>query len=54
MQQEGMDCLLANAEVLFAEIEKKYDEYNIPYQPFLIVKADAGTYGMAVMTVRQM
>lgn len=52
MQQEGMECLVSNAEILFAEIEKKYREYNIPHQPFLIVKADAGTYGMAVMTVR--
>ncbi len=52
MQQEGMECLIANAEILFAEIKKKYAEYNISYQPFLIVKADAGTYGMAVMTVR--
>ena len=47
-----MECLIANAEVLFAEIKKKYAEYYISYQPFLIVKADAGTYGMAVMTVR--
>ena len=52
MQQEGMECLINNAEILFAEIQKKYEEYQIPYQPFLIVKADAGTYGMAVMTVR--
>lgn len=52
MQQEGMECLIANAEILFLEIEKKYRQYNIPQQPFLIVKADAGTYGMAVMTVR--
>jgi len=52
MQQDGMECLIANAEILFAEIESKYREYNIPHQPFLIVKADAGTYGMAVMTVR--
>lgn len=52
MQQEGMECLAANAEILFAEIEKKYRQYHIPHQPFLIVKADAGTYGMAVMTVR--
>lgn len=52
MQQEGMECLINNADVLFADIQKKYDEYQIPYQPFLIVKADAGTYGMAVMTVR--
>lgn len=52
MHQDGMECLIANAEILFAEIEKKYKEYNIEHQPFLIVKADAGTYGMAVMTVR--
>lgn len=52
MQQGGLDCLIANAESLFADIQKKYTEYKIPYQPFLIVKADAGTYGMAVMTVR--
>lgn len=52
MQQEGMKCLASNAEILFTEIKKKYDEYDIPLQPFLIVKADAGTYGMAVMTVR--
>jgi glutamate--cysteine ligase len=52
MQQEGIDCLILNAEILFAAIQKKYTEYQIPHQPFLIVKADAGTYGMAVMTVR--
>jgi len=52
MQQDGMECVIENAEVLFEEIKKKYAEYQIPYQPFLIIKADAGTYGMAVMTVR--
>ncbi len=52
MQQEGMECLVSNAQILFTEIEKKYKEYHISHQPFLIVKADAGTYGMAVMTVR--
>lgn len=52
MQQEGLDCLIANAEILFEAIKKKYKEYNITDEPFLIVKADAGTYGMAVMTVR--
>lgn len=52
MQQEGLECLIVNAEILFSAIQKKYAEYNISHQPFLIVKADAGTYGMAVMTVR--
>lgn len=52
MEKDGLDCLIANAEVLLDEIQKKYDQYQIPQLPFLIVKADAGTYGMAVMTVR--
>lgn len=52
MQQDGLECLIANAEILFAELQSKYQQYQIPHQPFLIVKADAGTYGMAVMTVR--
>lgn len=52
MQQAGLECLISNAEMLFAEIQKKYAQYHIQHQPFLIVKADAGTYGMAVMTVR--
>ncbi len=52
MQREGIDCLISNAEALFAAIESKYATYQIKQQPFLIIKADAGTYGMAVMTVR--
>ena len=30
---------------------KKYSEYGIKEKPFVIIKADAGTYGMGVMTV---
>lgn len=52
LQQEGMACIIHNAELLFAQIQQKYQEYQISHQPFLIVKADSGTYGMAVMTVR--
>lgn len=52
MQQNGMSCVIANAEALFADIQQKYDHYGITHKPFLVVKADAGTYGMAVMTVR--
>lgn len=52
MQSDGMECLIGHANDLFTHIQKKYDEYHIQHQPFLVVKADAGTYGMAVMTVR--
>jgi len=34
------------------KIRLKYDEYHIDQPPFVIVKADAGTYGMGIMTVK--
>jgi glutamate--cysteine ligase len=52
VQQQGMDDLLAQADGLFKDIQKKYAAYAISQQPFLVVKAEAGTYGMAVMTIR--
>jgi glutamate--cysteine ligase len=52
MQGEGISCLHYNAEVLFREINKKYQQYNIKEEPFIIAKADAGSYGMAVMTIK--
>ena len=33
-------------------IRAKYKEYGVSDEPFVVVKADAGTYGMGVMTVR--
>ncbi len=50
-KHEGEACVARNTEALLNEIQKKYDEYNISEPPFVIVKADAGTYGMGVMTV---
>ncbi len=51
MKREGESCLSRNIETLLKDIQKKYDEYQVDCQPFVIVKADAGTYGMAIMTV---
>ncbi len=48
----GEDCLTSNAEALLAKIRRKYKEYGIQEKPFLIVKADAGTDGLGIMTVR--
>ena len=48
----GAECLQTNAEALLAKIKRKYKEYGIQEKPFIIVKADAGTYGMGIMTVR--
>jgi glutamate--cysteine ligase len=34
------------------KIKRKYKEYGINEKPFVVVKADNGTYGMGIMTVR--
>ena len=52
MKREGEECLAMNVELLLEDIRAKYKEYGVQEEPFLIVKADAGTYGMGVMTVR--
>jgi glutamate--cysteine ligase len=51
-KREGEECLSANVDALLTEIARKYGEYGIEREPFVIVKADAGTYGMAIMTVK--
>jgi glutamate--cysteine ligase len=49
---EGEECLAANVDAVLREMQIKYDEYGIHEKPFVIVKADAGTYGMGVLTAR--
>jgi len=51
-KREGEGCLAENVEEVLEIIRKKYREYAITQEPFVIVKADAGTYGMGIMTVR--
>jgi glutamate--cysteine ligase len=51
-EDSGMECLTTNVETLLAKIRRKYKEYGIGEKPFVIVKADNGTYGMGIMTVR--
>ncbi|SMN11313.1 Glutamate--cysteine ligase, divergent, of Alpha-and Beta-proteobacteria type [uncultured Candidatus Thioglobus sp.] len=51
MQREGGDCLERNVAIILEKIQKKYDAYKIPHQPYAIVKADKGTYGLGIMTV---
>ena len=48
----GMECLKTNVDALLTKIKRKYKEYGINEKPFVIVKADNGTYGMGIMTVR--
>ena len=48
----GLDCLRSNVDALLTKIKRKYKEYGINEKPFVVVKADNGTYGMGIMTVR--
>jgi glutamate--cysteine ligase len=49
---QGIECVQGHVETLLAKIRRKYKEYGINEKPFAIVKADNGTYGMGIMTVR--
>ena len=51
-KEEGMDCLRTNVDALLGKVRKKYKEYGINEKPFVIVKADNGSHGMGIMTVR--
>ena len=48
----GEDELSSKVDQVLHKIQLKYKEYNIKHEPFVIVKADAGTYGMGIMTVK--
>lgn len=50
--RKGEDCLAGHVEEVLARTRLKYREYGIEREPFAIVKADAGTYGMGIMTVK--
>ncbi|MSQ80319.1 MAG: glutamate--cysteine ligase [Candidatus Methylopumilus sp.] len=51
--KQGEDELSYKVDQILDKIKLKYKEYNIKHEPFVIVKADAGTYGMGIMTVKQ-
>jgi glutamate--cysteine ligase len=48
----GLEELKSTVDNLLLKIRKKYKEYGIHEKPFVVVKADNGTYGMGIMTVR--
>jgi len=48
----GEECLAAQVDAILQKMRVKYAEYGVKNDPFVIVKADAGTYGMGIMTVK--
>jgi len=51
-QRSGEDCLASQVEAILQKTRAKYTEYGVKEAPFVIVKADAGTYGMGIMSVK--
>ncbi|MDO8206805.1 MAG: glutamate--cysteine ligase [Gallionella sp.] len=51
-ERVGEACLAAQVDDVLQKMRLKYAEYGVKHDPFVIVKADAGTYGMGIMTVK--
>ncbi len=51
-QRVGLDCVRSHTEALLAKLRRKYKEFGIGEKPFVVVKADDGSHGMGIMTVR--
>ncbi|HMW19680.1 MAG TPA: glutamate--cysteine ligase [Nitrosomonas sp.] len=51
-EEKGVDCVAATVDEILSNIKEKYTQYGVKEEPFVIVKADAGTYGMGIMTVK--
>lgn len=51
VKREGQQGLVDKTEKLLTFIHDKYAEQDVNDKPFVVVKADSGTYGMGVMMV---
>ncbi|NNM60501.1 MAG: glutamate--cysteine ligase [Legionellales bacterium] len=49
--QETLDALAEKADHLFMQVDAEYQRRHIAQSPFVMLKADAGTYGQAVISV---
>ena len=49
---QGMDTLQGHVEAMLTKVRRKYKEYGINERPFAVVKADRGSGGMGIASVR--
>ena len=52
-RREGMECLAAAVDETLSQIGEKYRQHEVTDEPFVVLKADQGTYGMGVLPVRR-
>jgi glutamate--cysteine ligase len=51
-QASGLDCVQTNVDAMLTKVRRKYKEYGINEKPFVVVKADNGSHGAGIITVR--
>jgi len=51
-EASGLECVQTHAEALLTKIRRKYKEYGINEKPFVVVKADNGSDGQGLVTLR--
>ncbi len=51
-ERKGIECVALGVEKILNKVRGKYAEYGIDDEPYVYIKADSGTYGMGIMTVR--
>ncbi|MBY0355347.1 MAG: glutamate--cysteine ligase [Rickettsiales bacterium] len=51
-ERNGLECVALNVEKLLHRLREHYAAHGITRDPYVFIKADSGTYGMGIMTVR--
>ncbi|HET6519657.1 MAG TPA: glutamate--cysteine ligase [Geminicoccaceae bacterium] len=51
-ERVGLECVARGVDEVIAMTHAKYREHGVESEPYAFVKADGGTYGMGIMTVR--
>jgi glutamate--cysteine ligase len=51
-EMTGLECMAIAVEKVLRQTQQKYDEYGITAAPYAFIKANSGTYGMGIMTVK--
>ncbi len=51
-EKKSLDILAKKAEIILKKLTDKYKQHNIKQEPYLFLKANHGTYGMGIMTIK--
>jgi len=51
-ESAGLDSVAKSIDHVLASVREKYKQYGLTEDPYVFMKADSGTYGMGIMTLR--